>query len=181
MVGRVDMVDAQPAVDYWKGKGVVLSGILYNPPLPGRVARHCVQAQDDGLDAALDHQLIAGAKDAIENRTPVEMSFPIRNVHRTVGAMLSGQIARRYGSEGLPDDTIRIRFEGSAGQSFGAFLAKGVTMTLEGDANDYVGKGLSGGRIAVYPPKNSRFVAEEKILIGKVWLYCATGGEAFFH
>jgi glutamate synthase domain-containing protein 3 len=124
--------------------------------------------------------LIAGAKDALENRTPVEMSFPIRNVHRTVGAMLSGQIARRYGSEGLPDDTVRIKFEGSAGQSFGAFLAKGVAMTLEGDANDYVGKGLSGGRIVVYPPKNSRFVAEENILIGNVVLYGATGGEAFF-
>jgi glutamate synthase domain-containing protein 2/glutamate synthase domain-containing protein 3 len=180
MVGRVDMLDTQPAVDHWKAKGVDLSAILYNPPLPGRVARHCVQAQDHGLDAALDHQLIAVAKDALENRTPVEMSFPIRNVHRTVGAMLSGQIARRYGSEGLPDDTIRIKFDGSAGQSFGAFLAKGVTMTLEGDANDYVGKGLSGGRIAVYPPKNSRFVAEENILIGNVVLYGATGGEAFF-
>jgi glutamate synthase (NADPH) large chain len=108
------------------------------------------------------------------------MSFPIRNVHRTVGAMLSGQIARRYGSEGLPDDTIRINFEGSAGQSFGAFLAKGVTLTLEGDANDYVGKGLSGGRVVVYPPKNSRFAAEENILIGNVVLYGATSGEAFF-
>src|SRR5260370_42594363 len=128
MVGRVDMVDTQPAVDHWKAKGVDLSAILYNPPLPGRVARHCVQAQDHGLDAALDHQLIAVAKDALENRPPVEMSFPIRNVHRTGGEMVSGQIARRYGSEGLPDDTIRIKFDGSAGQSFGAFLAKGVTM-----------------------------------------------------
>ncbi len=162
MVGRVEMLDVQPAVDHWKAKGVDLSAILYNPPLPGRVARHCVQAQDHGLDAALDHQLIAGAKAALENRTPVEMSFPIRNVHRTVGAMLSGQIARRYGSEGLPDDTIRIKFDGSAGQSFGAFLAKGVTMTLEGDANDYVGKGLSGGRVIVYPPKNSRFAGGRK-------------------
>jgi hypothetical protein len=170
MVGRVDMLDTQPAVDHWKARGVDLSAILYNPPLPGRVARHCVQTQDHGLEKALDHELIAGAKDALENRTPVEMSFPIRNVHRTVGAMLSGQIARRYGSEGLPDDTIRIHFEGSAGQSFGAFLAKGVTMTLDGDANDYVGKGLSGGRIVVYPPKNSRFAAEENILIGNVVL-----------
>src|SRR2546430_5525605 len=161
MVGRVDMLDVQPAVAHWKAKGVDLSAILYNPPLPGRVARHCVQAQDHGLDAALDHELIAGAKDALENRAPVEMSFPIRNVHRTVGAMLSGEIARRYGSEGLPDDTIRINFEGSAGQSFGAFLAKGVTMTLEGDANDYVGKGLSGGRIIVHAPGNSQFAAEE--------------------
>ena len=180
MIGRVEMLDVQPAVDHWKAQGVDLSAILYNPPLPGRVARHCVQAQDHGLEKALDHELIAGAKDALENRTPVEMSFPIRNVHRTVGAMLSGQIARRYGSEGLPDDTIRIHFEGSAGQSFGAFLAKGVNMTLEGDANDYVGKGLSGGRVVVYPPKNSRFAAEENILIGNVVLYGATSGEAFF-
>src|SRR5207249_4293835 len=180
MVGRVDMLDVQPAIDHWKARGVDLSAILYNPPLPGRVARHCVQAQDHGLDKALDHDLIAGAKDALENRTPVEMSFPIRNVHRTVGAMLSGEIARRYGSEGLPDDTICISFAGSAGQSFGAFLAKGVTMTLEGDANDYVGKGLSGGRVIVHPPKDARFAAEENILIGNVVLYGATSGEAFF-
>src|SRR5437667_6568058 len=180
MVGRVDMLDVQPAIDHWKAKGVDLSAILYNPPLPGRVARHCVQAQDHELDKALDHNLIAGAKGALENRNPVEMSFPIRNVHRTVGAMLSGQVARKYGSEGLPDDTIRIKFDGSAGQSFGAFLAKGVTMTLEGDANDYVGKGLSGGRLIVYAPKQSRFAAEENILIGNVVLYGATGGEAFF-
>src|SRR5260370_5177599 len=153
MVGRVDMVDAQPAVDHWKAKGVDLSAILYNPPLPGRVARHCVQARDHGLDAALDHQLIGVAKDALENRTPVEMSFPIRNVHRTVGAMLSGQIARRYGSEGLPDDTIRIKFDGSAGQSFGAFLAMGVDMTLESTGTGYVGNGLSGGMIVVSRPK----------------------------
>jgi glutamate synthase domain-containing protein 3 len=108
------------------------------------------------------------------------MNLCIRNVHRTVGAMLSGEIARRYGSEGLPDDTIRINFKGSAGQSFGAFLAKGVTLKLEGDANDYVGKGLSGGRLIVYPPRASRFAAEENILIGNVVLYGATGGEAFF-
>jgi glutamate synthase domain-containing protein 3 len=144
------------------------------------VARHCVHAQDHGIEKALDHELIADAQDALDNRTPVEMSFPIRNVHRTVGAMLSGEIARRYGSEGLPDDTIRINFAGSAGQSFGAFLAKGVSMTLEGDANDYVGKGLSGGRVIVYPPTNSRFAAEENILIGNVVLYGATSGEAFF-
>src|SRR5205809_8004710 len=180
MVGRVDMLDVQPAIDHWKARGVDLSAILYNPPLPGRVARHCVQAQDHGLDKALDHDLIAKAKDALENRTPVEMSFSIRNVHRTVGAMLSGEIARRYGSDGLPDDTIRINFEGSAGQSFGAFLAKGVTMRLEGDANDYVGKGLSGGQVIVHPPRKSQFAAEENILIGNVVLYGATSGEAFF-
>jgi glutamate synthase domain-containing protein 2/glutamate synthase domain-containing protein 3 len=181
MVGRVDMLETQPAVDHWKASGLDLSAILYNPAVPSRVARHCVQKQDHGLEVALDHQLIKHSQEALENRTPVEMSFAIRNVHRTVGAMLSGEIARRYGSDGLPDDTIRIRFDGSAGQSFGAFLAKGVTMTLEGEANDYVGKGLSGGRVIVYPPKNSGFVAEENIVIGNVVLYGATSGEAFFH
>jgi glutamate synthase domain-containing protein 3 len=181
MVGRVDMLETQPALDHWKASGLDLSAILYNPAVPSRVARHCVQKQDHGLEVALDHQLIKHSQEALDNRTPVEMSFPIRNVHRTVGAMLSGEIARRYGSEGLPDDTIRIRFDGSAGQSFGAFLAKGVTMTLEGEANDYVGKGLSGGRVIVYPPKNSGFVAEENIVIGNVVLYGATSGEAFFH
>jgi glutamate synthase domain-containing protein 2/glutamate synthase domain-containing protein 3 len=180
MVGRVDMLDMQPAVNHWKARGVDLSAILYNPPLPGRVARHCVQAQDHGIDQALDHQLIAAARAALERREPVEMNLCVRNVHRTVGAMLSGEIARRYGSDGLPDDTIRIKFEGSAGQSFGAFLAKGVTLTLEGDANDYTGKGLSGGRVVIYPPTQSKFAAEENILIGNVALYGATSGEAFF-
>ncbi|HVZ59479.1 MAG TPA: glutamate synthase large subunit [Terriglobales bacterium] len=180
MVGRVEMLDVRPAVDHWKARGLDLSAILYNPPLPGRVARHCVQKQDHGLEQALDHQLIAAAKGALENRTPVEITLPIRNVHRTVGAMLSGEIARRYGAEGLPDDSVRVHLTGSAGQSFGAFLANGVTLTLEGDANDYVGKGLSGGRVVVYPPRNSVFSAEENILVGNVVLYGATSGEAFF-
>jgi glutamate synthase (ferredoxin) len=181
MVGRVEMLDAQAAADHWKASGLDFSAILYSPVLPARVARHCVQKQDHGLEQALDHQLIQSAKGALEYRTPVEATFPIRNVHRTVGAMLSGEIARRYGSHGLPDDTIRFKFDGSAGQSFGAFLAKGVTLALEGDANDYVGKGLSGGRLIVYPPKNSTFKPEENILIGNVVLYGATSGEAFFN
>src|SRR6185436_15322157 len=146
-----------------------------------RIAKSCIQPQDHGLSQALDYQLIDYAKDAIENKTPVEIKLPIRNVHRTVGAMLSGEIARKYGSEGLPDDTIKFEFNGSAGQSFGAFLAKGVTLTLEGDANDYVGKGLSGGRLIVYPPKNSSFQPEENIIIGNTALYGATSGEAFFN
>jgi len=132
------------------------------------------------LDTALDHKLVEAAQPALEDRTPVELDLSIRNVHRTVGAMLSGEIAKKYGSEGLPDDTIRVQLTGSAGQSFGAFLAKGVTLTLEGDANDYVGKGLSGGRVIVYPPKKSTFPADENILIGNVVLYGATSGEAFF-
>src|SRR5581483_4286866 len=147
MVGRVDMLEAREAIDHWKAKGLDLSMILYNPPMPSRIARRCVQKQDHGLDKALDYQLIDHAREAIEERRPVEIKLPIRNVHRTVGAMLSGEIARKYGSAGLPEDTIWFRFNGSAGQSFGAFLAKGVTLELEGDANDYVGKGLSGGRL----------------------------------
>jgi len=140
-----------------------------------------VDAQDHGLQQALDHRLIQRARPALEERIPVAMSVPIRNVHLSVGAILIEEIARRYGSEGLPDDTIQIQLAGSAGQSFGAFLARGVTLTLEGDANDYTGKGLSGGRLVVYPPKTSGFAAEENILVGNVVLYGATSGEAFFN
>jgi glutamate synthase (NADPH/NADH) large chain len=181
MVGRVEMLETQPAVDHWKAKGIDLSSILYSPPLPARVARHCVQAQDHGLEQALDHQLIEAARPAIESKKPVQASFSIRNVHRTVGTMLGGEIARRYGMEGLPDNTIDFRFTGSAGQSFGAFLPAGVTLRLEGEANDYVGKGLSGGRIVVYPSPKSGFAAEESIIVGNVVLYGATSGEAFFN
>jgi len=181
MVGRVDMLDARKAMDHWKAKGLDLSAILYNPPTPSRIARRCVEPQDHGLSQALDYKLIDHARDALESGTPVEIKLPIRNVHRTVGAMLSGEVARRYGSAGLPEDTIKFQFSGSAGQSFGAFLAKGVTLELEGDANDYVGKGLSGGRLIVYPPRNSTFLPEENILIGNVVLYGATSGEAFFN
>jgi glutamate synthase domain-containing protein 2/glutamate synthase domain-containing protein 1/glutamate synthase domain-containing protein 3 len=181
MVGRVEMLDTRPAIEHWKARGLDLSEILYNPPAPSRVARHCTTKQDHGLDQALDYKLIDHAREAIDNQTPIEFKLPIRNVHRTVGAMLSGEIARKYGSAGLPDDTIKFQFTGSAGQSFGAFLAKGVSLELEGDANDYVGKGLSGGKLVVYPPKNSTFVPEENILIGNVVLYGATSGEAFFN
>jgi glutamate synthase (NADPH) large chain len=145
------------------------------------VARRCVDKQNHGLEEALDYTLIDQARVAIEERKRIEIALPIRNVHRTVGAMLSGEIARRYGSAGLPADTIHCRFQGSAGQSFGAFLASGVTLELEGDANDYVGKGLSGGRLIVYPPRNSTFLPEENILIGNVALYGATDGEAYFN
>jgi glutamate synthase domain-containing protein 3 len=140
-----------------------------------------VQAQDHGLEQALDHQILAESQLAIESLTPVEIKFPVRNVHRSVGTMLSGAIARHYGSAGLPDDTIRVHLDGSAGQSLGAFLTKGVTLTLEGEANDYVGKGLSGGRLVVYPPRKSTFEPEKNILIGNVALYGATSGEAFFN
>ena len=181
MIGRVDKLDARPAIDHWKARGLDFSNILYNPPAPSRVARRCTTTQDHGLDEALDYTLIDLAKDALENQTPTQIALPIRNVHRTVGAMLSGEIARKYGSAGLPDGTIQCKFTGSAGQSFGAFLAKGVSLELEGDSNDYVGKGLSGGKIVVYPSRNATFVPEENILIGNVVLYGATSGEAFFN
>ena len=181
MIGRVDMIEARPAIEHWKARGLDFSSILYNPPVPSRVGRRCSIGQDHGLDQALDYRLIDHAREAIDNLTPIEIKMPIRNTHRTVGAMLSGEIARKYGSAGLPDNTITFRFTGSAGQSFGAFLARGVTLDLEGDANDYVGKGLSGGRIVVYPPHASTFVPEENILIGNVALYGATSGEAFFN
>jgi glutamate synthase (NADPH/NADH) large chain len=181
MIGRVDMLDMQASVDHWKAKGIDLSSILYSPPVPGRVGRRSLQPQNHGLEQALDYKLIDSARDALETGASLEMKLPIRNVHRTVGAMLSGEIVRRAGSEGLPDDTIRFHFTGSAGQSFGAFLAKGVTLTLEGDANDYAGKGLSGGRIVAYPPKGSRFSPEQSVIVGNVVLYGATSGEAFFN
>ncbi|MGA1984459.1 MAG: glutamate synthase-related protein, partial [Acidobacteriaceae bacterium] len=181
MVGRVDKIDAAVADVHWKAKGIDLSSILYSPTLPSRVARRKMQAQDHGLDTALDHALIAKAAPALESQTPVTASFAIRNVHRTVGAMLGGQIARRYGSAGLPDGTIHYKFSGSAGQSFGAFVPSGVTLELEGDSNDYLGKGLSGGRIIAYPPKTSSFLPEESILVGNVVLYGATTGEVFLN
>ena len=181
MIGRVDCLTQRTDVQHWKAKNIDLSSVLYNPPMPSHVGRRCTQAQDHGLYDAMDGKLIKQAAEAIEHLTPVALNLPIRNVHRTVGAMLSGRIARRHGSAGLPDDTIRIQFHGCAGQSFGAFLASGVTLTLEGEANDYVGKGLSGGRIVIYPPRNSHFVPEENILVGNVCLYGATSGEVFLN
>jgi glutamate synthase domain-containing protein 2/glutamate synthase domain-containing protein 1/glutamate synthase domain-containing protein 3 len=181
MVGHVEKIDTAIAADHWKAKGIDLTSILHLPTLPSRVARRRTQAQDHGLGPALDHALIAQAKPALESQTPVTGSFAIRNVHRTVGAMLGGEIARRYGSAGLPDGTIHFKFRGSAGQSFGAFVPAGVTLELEGDTNDYLGKGLSGGRIIAYPPKTSSFLPEESILIGNVVLYGATSGEVFLN
>jgi glutamate synthase domain-containing protein 2/glutamate synthase domain-containing protein 3 len=181
MVGRVDMLDVAPAVDHWKARGLDFSSILYNPPVPSRVARRCVHSQDHGLNGALDHQLVEHSLDALLSLSPLEINLPVRNIHRSVGTMLSGEVARRYGASGLPDETLRIHLNGSAGQSLGAFLAKGITITLEGEANDYVGKGLSGGRVVVFPPRGSGFAPEENIIIGNVALYGATSGEAFFN
>jgi glutamate synthase (NADPH/NADH) large chain/glutamate synthase (ferredoxin) len=181
MVGRADKLQVHKALDHWKARGLDLSSLLVRPEVEPSVPVRCVQAQDHGIAEVLDHALIERALPALEHRTPVRIDLPIRNVNRTVGTMLSGEIAKRYGLEGLPPDTIRIRFTGTAGQSFGAFLARGVTLTLEGESNDYLGKGLSGGRIIVYPPKGSTFVPEDTILVGNTVLYGATAGEAFFY
>jgi glutamate synthase (ferredoxin) len=180
MIGRVDRLDMQPALAHWKARGLDYSQILFQPALPEGTPRRAVTAQDHGLDKALDNELIALAAPAIERRTPVSIALPIRNVNRTVGTLLGSTVTRRWGGAGLPEDTIRVHFTGSAGQSFGAFVPRGITLTLEGDANDYVGKGLSGGRLIVHPPKAATFAAEENILIGNVALYGATSGEAFF-
>ena len=181
MVGRADCLVQRRDVDHWKARGLDLSVVLFNPHVPARVGRHCTIKQDHGLEKSLDYHLIDHAREALERGKKVSISLPIRNTHRTVGAMLSGEIARRYGAAGLPDDTIRFQFTGSAGQSFGAFLAKGVTLTLEGEANDYVGKGLSGGKLIIYPPRNAAFQPEENILVGNVVLYGATSGEVYFN
>jgi glutamate synthase (NADPH/NADH) large chain len=180
MIGQVGRLNVLPAVEHWKAKGLDLSAILHAPDMPPDVARRCVTVQDHGLERSLDATtLIPACREAIEHAKPVELSLPIRNVNRTVGTTLGYHITSRWGGEGLPDDTIRIHFRGSAGQSFGAFVPRGVTFRLEGDANDYWGKGLSGGRLAVYPPRPAAFVPEDNIVIGNVALYGATGGEAF--
>ncbi len=180
MVGRVDMLETRDVIDHWKAKGIDLSNILHKPDVPAHIATRHRECQNHGLENALDNWLIEGCREALEDKAPVCLDYPIRNTNRTVGTMLSCEIAKRYGLAGLPEDTIRVKFEGSAGQSFGAFLARGVTFILEGDTNDYVGKGLSGGKIAVYPPLKAAFVPEENILVGNVVLYGAVLGEAYF-
>ena len=180
MIGRREALDVRPAVDHWKAHGVDVTRLLAPVKPAEGVAVYNCETQDHGLDKALDHQLIKQAKDAIENGTPVSLEFPIKNINRTVGAMMSGEIALKHGHEGLPDDTIHVKFTGNAGQSFGAWLTKGVSFELIGDANDYVGKGLSGGRIAVYPSPKSPIVPEENIIVGNTVLYGAIAGECYF-
>ena len=179
MVGRVDKLKAQKAIDHWKAKGLDLTALLAKPQVGADVATHCVREQDHGLAGILDNKLVELCKPAIERGEKVTLDLPIRNVNRTAGTMLSSHIARKYGLEGLAPDTITIRFTGSAGQSFGAFLSKGITLMLEGESNDYLGKGLSGGKIIVVPPKGATFAPEETILIGNTSLYGATQGEAY--
>ncbi len=181
MIGRVDKLDVKKALDHWKARGLDFSSILYQPKVGSDVAIRKVREQDHGLERSLDRTTIVPlCRDALEYRKPLDIILPIKNVNRTVGTLLGYEITRRYGAEGLPEDTIRIHFTGSAGQSFGAFVPRGVTLTLEGDANDYLGKGLSGGKIIVYPPRSATFVPEQNILIGNVALYGATRGEAYF-
>jgi glutamate synthase domain-containing protein 2/glutamate synthase domain-containing protein 1/glutamate synthase domain-containing protein 3 len=179
MVGRMDRLDIEDAVGHWKARGLDLRPLLTPPDVPETVAVRCVTTQDHGLEDALDFHLIDLAKDALENGIPVTIDLPIYNRNRTAGTMLSGRIAMKYGADGLPDGTIRLNLRGSAGQSLGAFLANGVTITLEGDANDYLGKGISGGRIVVYPPRESPFDPAENIVAGNTLLYGATGGEVY--
>ena len=180
MIGRTDMLKQRSDIKHWKARKVDLSALLYQVPVGEDDTPYFTQEQDHGLEKQLDHQIIAQAKAALEEEKPVKISLPIVNVNRAVGTMLSSQIARKYGGKGLADNTIHCKFNGSAGQSFGAFLAHGVTLELEGEANDYTGKGLSGGRLIVYPPTSSTFKAENNILVGNTVLYGATSGEVFF-
>jgi glutamate synthase (NADPH) large chain len=181
MIGRVDRLDMRHAIDHWKAKGIDLSRVLYQEPARAGVAIFNCEQQQHHLDRAMDNELIEAARPAIERGEPVRLAHEIRNVHRTVGAMLSGEIAKRYGHAGLPEDTIWISLRGTAGGSFGAFLARGVTLDLTGDANDYVGKGLSGGRIIVRQPSEANRDPAANIIIGNTVLYGAIAGEAYFH
>ena len=180
LIGRTDLLDTKKGIEHWKAKGLDFSRIFYMPQMPAEVARYHCEKQDHGLEKALDNRLIELAQPALERGEKVTIEMPIRNINRTVGTMLSDEIAKRYGHEGLPDDTIHVRFAGSAGQSFGAFLAKGVTLDLIGDTNDYCGKGLSGGRISVQPSPKFRGEPTENIITGNVVLYGAIAGEAYF-
>jgi glutamate synthase domain-containing protein 2/glutamate synthase domain-containing protein 1/glutamate synthase domain-containing protein 3 len=179
MIGRADCLDIEVAAGHWKASGLDLTPLVQVPDLPATVARRKVREQDHGLEKAFDHELIARCRPALEHGTPVAFASFIRNSDRTVGTLLGYEVTRRYGGAGLPDDTIRMTFTGSAGQSFGAFLPRGITMTLVGDANDGFGKGLSGGRLVAHPPMLSTFRSNENVIVGNVAFYGATGGEAY--
>ncbi len=179
MIGKVDRLDVREAVGHYKSKGLDFAKVFFDPPVDRSVPRYHTGKQEHGLERQIDNRLIELCRPALEERTPVEFAYQLRNTDRTVGTMLSHEIAERYGAEGLPEDSIKIHFSGSAGQSFGAWASKGMTLQVRGDANDYFGKGLSGGRLVVAPPPGSSFVFEENIIIGNVSFYGATGGEAF--
>jgi len=182
MIGRTDKLEQRATGNHWKASGLDLEKLLYQPELPDSVGRYHQIAQDRGLDKSLDHkQLLELCRPALDNGQPVQRTLSIRNVHRTVGTLLGSEVTRRYGAAGLPEDTISLTFNGSAGQSFGAFLPPGLTLTLVGEANDYAGKGLSGGKIVIYPPEEVTFKAEENIITGNVAFYGATAGKAFIN
>jgi len=180
MIGRCDLLDTRKALDHYKAKGLDFSKIFHRPEVPGAAVRK-IHDQQHGLESSLDWTtLVPLCMPALERGESVSSELPIRNINRTVGTILGSELTRRHGAAGLADDTIRLKFNGSAGQSFGAFVPRGITLTLEGDSNDYIGKGLSGGKIIVFPPRTSRFAAEDNTLIGNVALYGATSGRAFF-
>jgi len=180
MVGRVDKLEPRQAIDHWKAKGLDFTNLLYSPEVDPDWGRYCQEAQDHGIQRSLDMTtLLELCRPAIERGEEVEAELAVRNVNRVVGTIVGSEVTRRWGAKGLPTDTVRLHFRGSAGQSFGAFLPPGMTLSLEGDANDYVGKGLSGGRIALFPPRTARFAAEENVIAGNVALYGATSGELY--
>jgi glutamate synthase (NADPH) large chain len=182
MIGRTDVLQANEAIDHWKAKGLDLSALLHQPDVPEKVSRYAVRKQDHELEKTFDYQeLIPRCRKAIENKEPIEVSTAIRNINRVTGTMLGSEITKRYGAEGLTEDTIRLKFTGSAGQSFGAYIPKGLTLRLVGDANDFVGKGLSGGKIIVHPDPTSTFVPERNTIIGNVSFYGASAGEAYIY
>jgi glutamate synthase (NADPH/NADH) large chain len=178
-IGHAEVLDVDQAVDHWKAEGLDLRPILHVPELPEGTALRQTTTQDHGLEHALDQKLLERCEGALADGTPTMVQLRVRNVHRTVGTMLGAELTRRHGGAGLPDDTIVVNLTGSAGQSLGAFVPRGITIRLDGDANDYVGKGLSGGRIIVRPPEVSPFVAEDNTIAGNVILYGATGGDVF--
>jgi glutamate synthase (NADPH/NADH) large chain len=178
-IGRTDLLEVSDAISHWKARGLDLSPLLAPVDSPYNTARRRTRDQDHGLEAALDQQFLEQCRPAIETGEPVALELAITNVDRTVGTLLGSEVTRRHGGKGLPDDTITLTFHGSAGQSFGAFVPRGITMRLYGDANDYFGKGLSGGRLILRPPESSPFAAEEQIIGGNVMLYGATAGEAY--
>ena len=180
LIGRADLLDMQAGIDHWKLQGLNFSKVFHQPEMPASVSRKHNDVQDHGLANALDNKLVKLAKPALERREQVVLDLPISNTNRTVGTMLSHQIAKRYGQAGLPDDTIQVKFTGTSGQSFAAFLAQGISFELTGEGNDYVGKGLCGGRIVIKPPAAFRGVSHENIIVGNTVMYGATTGESYF-
>jgi glutamate synthase (NADPH/NADH) large chain len=180
LIGRSDLLDMQKGIDHWKIHGLDFSRIFFQPDVPKEVARFHAETQDHGLDKALDHELIKKAIKAIETRQSIEFDIPITNTNRTVGTLISHEVAKRYGNEGLAEDSIKVNLAGTAGQSFGAFLARGITFNLHGEGNDYVGKGLSGGKIIIRPPKHFKGIDGQNIIVGNTVMYGATAGETYF-